>query len=186
MFLMMLENNEERTQFSQFYNKYEKVFLRYALQITKNQAMAEDAIHDAFVSILSNKKTFSCLSQRNLLNWCVTIVKNKSIDQLRKQKMSLTAFDDVEAYIADDGEAPDEKIIRQESYQRLYIQLKSLDYRTRQILEMRYCADMSYKEIAQELGVTAKFIDNRIMSAKAKLRRLLESEETSDHEKQRK
>lgn len=41
---------------------------------------------------------------------------------------------------------------------------------------MKYILSMSYKEIGEELGMTPKHVDTRIMRAKEKVRRLMEKD----------
>lgn len=49
----------------------------------------------------------------------------------------------------------------------------SIDEISRQVLIMKYIQSMSYKEIGEELGMTAKHVDTRIMRAKEKIRKLI-------------
>lgn len=41
---------------------------------------------------------------------------------------------------------------------------------------MKYILNMSYKEIGEELGMTPKHVDTRIMRAKEKVRKLIKKD----------
>ncbi|OPZ92186.1 MAG: RNA polymerase factor sigma-70 [Firmicutes bacterium ADurb.Bin419] len=41
---------------------------------------------------------------------------------------------------------------------------------------MKYILNMSYKEIGEELSMTSKHVDTRIMRAKEKVRKLMEKD----------
>lgn len=56
LYLSMLDNEQERKKMTDLYEENKYVLLRYALKITGNQSMAEDAIHNAFISIIEKKK----------------------------------------------------------------------------------------------------------------------------------
>ena len=45
---------------------------------------------------------------------------------------------------------------------------------------MKYIQSMSYKEIGEELEITPKHVDTRIMRAKEKVRKLMEKEVKSN------
>ena len=62
--------------------------LMYALKITRqNQAMAADAVHNAFISIIKDKEKYFYLDIKDFHFSAVIIVKNKCIDLLKKKKM---------------------------------------------------------------------------------------------------
>lgn len=52
----------------------------------KNQDMAEEAVHNAFISIIQKKEKYLILDCRDFRRSAVIIVRNKCIDILRKQK----------------------------------------------------------------------------------------------------
>lgn len=179
-----LDNNEKK-KIGGIYKKYESFFLRCAVGILKNQTMAEDAIHNAFISLMEHKNVLNSLSEEELLKWCVVILKNKCIDQLRKQKhLSAVSIDDIAFTVSADEIDMESKLIRDETRDSLNKYLESLDMISRQILDMKYVLGMSYGEIAQELGVTTKYVDNKLMSAKSKIRIFFESEANLRNEKQ--
>lgn len=47
--------------------------------------IAENAVHEAFLSLAENFQKYSYISGRQMDNFCVSIVKNKSIDSIRKR-----------------------------------------------------------------------------------------------------
>jgi RNA polymerase sigma-70 factor (ECF subfamily) len=71
----------------------------------------------------------------------------------------------------------DEQVIDQIGYDRLVALISRLCESQRNIFEMRYVQFFTNDEIAEELGVDAKTVENRLYKAKLKLRKLLESEE---------
>ena len=54
--------------------------------------------------------------------------------------------------------------------------MNTIDEISKQVLVMKYLLNMSYKEIGEELGMTPKHVDTRIMRAKAKVRKLMEED----------
>lgn len=54
--------------------------------------------------------------------------------------------------------------------------MNSIDEISKQVLLMKYILSMSYKEIGEELGMTPKHVDTRIVRAKKKVRKLMEKD----------
>lgn len=161
---------EEREKIQEFYIRYEKILLGYAVRLVKSQAIAEDAVHDTFVTVLQKAKTFCESTSEQMFCWCIVVLKNKCIDQLRRQKkFSDTPVDSMFLLLEEAEASPEEQVIKKENLTEMEKVFESIDPLSRQILKMKYCLELSYREIAKELGVSRKFVDNRIMLSKRKI-----------------
>jgi len=173
IYLATLETEDEKAKMTDIYETHKYAMLRYALSITKNQEMAEDAIHNAFLAIIKNKEKFFQLSCRDLRIQIVIIVKNKCIDLIRQQnKNTHEHLDDLEYELATDAVPVEDQIVMNEDYETMRKHVALLDETSRLVLEMKYILGMTYKEIGEELGMTAKHVDTKILRAKEKVRKL--------------
>ena len=177
IYLSILDTEQEKNKMGELYEANKAIMLRYALKITQNQAMAEDAVHNAFLSIIKHKTKYLCLSNEDFLTRTIIIVKCKCIDILRKDN-SLTKHElDIEEYVEDSHELPIvERIVASEVYERIRRQLNLLDEISRLVLEMKYLLGKTYKEIGEELALTPKHVETRIRRAKSKVRKSLKDE----------
>jgi len=174
-YFAILETEEDRAKMSDVYETHKSAMLRYALKITNNNEIAEDAVHDAFLSIIKHKEKYFSLSGRDLRALLVVITKNKCIDILRKQNAFVEdSIDDMEHALQAKDTPVEEQIILNEEYESIKINLDALDEISRLVLEMKYRLDMSYKEIGEHLNMTPKHVDTRLMRAKDKLRKMVE------------
>ena len=71
---------------------------------------------------------------------------------------------------------PDEAILRKERRRRIEIALKKLSPKIKEVLILRYAADMSYREISETLGIRLGTVKSRIFAGMEKLYKLLEGE----------
>jgi RNA polymerase sigma-70 factor (ECF subfamily) len=177
----MIENEQERRKLEDFYEENKHFLLHYAKKITKNQEMAEEAIQNAFVSIIERKEKYLELDCRDLLRSTVIIVKRKCIDIFRNNKQyseKLVNKLKEETKDIDDMYEPatDEKIIFISEYELIRKHMNQIDEVSRLVLEMKYIEEKTYKEIGEELGMTEKHVDTKIMRAKEKVRKLVEKE----------
>ena len=172
--LAMLESEEEQSSLAEIYEKHKTEMLVCALRITRNKEMAEDAVHNAFLSIIKHKDKLLRLSGKTLRTQIIVITKNKCIDLLRKHNYYANdSIDDMENILVTNDVPIENQIIIIDEYEALRKHITSLDEVSRLVLEMKYILEMTYKEISEETGMTVKHVDTKIMRAKAKVRKLI-------------
>lgn len=169
--LASLETEAERRTFTDIYNEHKYALFAAAHKICGNQQMAEDAVHNAFEQLIKKSKEDMSLSCIDFRRRYVIIVKNKTIDLMRREKIySDAGMDDLD-YEFESDEIPVElQIVKEEEYTDLRNHLRELDEISRLVLEMKYVLNMSHKEIANELGLSPEHVNTRIARAKAKVR----------------
>jgi RNA polymerase sigma-70 factor (ECF subfamily) len=174
MYLAMLDNEADRSNMAMIYDEYKIDMLKYALYITRNKELAEDAVHDAFLSIIKHKDRLFRFSKNELRNQVIIITKNKCIDLLRKKSYyNDDPIEDIEHIVKTEDRLIENQIILAVEYETIRKYVESLDESSRLVLEMKYILGMTYKEISEEMGITAKHVDTKIMRAKAKVRKLV-------------
>ena len=177
IYMAALDTEDERARIAELYDTHKAVMLRYALSITKNKEIAEDAVHNAFLAVIRHKEKFLSLSCRDFRIRIVIITKNKCIDLLRQRnQFADEGIDEMEDLLEAEDAPVEEQIILREEYETLRKHMASLDETSRLVLEMRYILGMSYKEIGQELNMAPKHVDTKIMRAKEKVRKLAKKE----------
>ena len=85
IYLQVIDAPEDRDQFITLYETYRGLMFYVANQILQNEQDAEDAVHDAFLSVAEHIKKFSRLERHKPKAFLVTIVENKAIDLYRKK-----------------------------------------------------------------------------------------------------
>ncbi len=118
----------------------------YALQLSGSRNIAEDAMQDTFISIMSHCGSYQ--AKGNGRAWIMTITRNKVFDLLRKQK-HFSAMDELEnqeeySYWMN---APFEE---QDAFLDI---LKPLNKKERDIVILRILAGLTLTQIAYELAL---------------------------------
>ncbi len=163
---------------SEIYEQHRHFLLAYALKIVQNQATAEDAVHNTFISIIEHKEKYFALGSMDFRRSAVIVVRNKCIDLLRKQKPYVdTPIEDLEIYLESDDMSVEQETLTILEYDLMRKHLNSIDEISRQVLLLKYIEGLSYKEIGEQLGMTPKHVDTRLMRAKEKVRKFIEKEE---------
>lgn len=171
LYLFMLETENEKLTFTQIYEETRHACYHMALLSTKNHTMAEDAVHNAFISVIENKdKIFPmpCGKRKSLI---VIITRNKSIDLLRKKDNDYIS-EEIFEEIVDDYDLCD-ILETQEGYEYLINCIMSLPEKYRTVFDLRYVKDMDNMEIAKLLGISNKAVSTQIARAKLMLREMI-------------
>jgi RNA polymerase sigma-70 factor (ECF subfamily) len=144
-----------------------------AYRLLGNRADAGDCFQETFVSAIKfcrNRKV------RNFSGLLTRFATARAMDQLRRRFRRENVGSSVASpsAVSRPNPGPAQTIQRQELTDRLRDSLSKLPPREAQAFCMRHLNDMSYKQIADELGVTTNAAGVLIHRAKAKLRELFE------------
>ena len=86
--------------FDEFYHLTYRLFYVIGYGILKRKDLTEEALQEAYVSIYKNIDKINL--QANVMSYLYTIVKNKSLNVLKKQREDQVAFDEtVEMFLGD-------------------------------------------------------------------------------------
>ncbi|MBQ7976872.1 MAG: RNA polymerase sigma factor [Clostridia bacterium] len=176
MLLILLEmlDGEEENIFLEFYEENKKMLFSVAYKLVGNEHLAENALQEAFISIIKNKDKMLELKGERLKKWSVIIVKNKCIDIMRKEgRMETLHLEDEK--IATEAVTEDETLKKYEA-ETIKRYLGELDELSKQILYLKYLFGYSYKEISQTVNVSEKNAEMRVYRAKNKLREMIARE----------
>ena len=95
LYLQMLPSPSEKDKFEQIYTLYRGLMFYIARRILPGEADAEDAVHQAFVSIIENLKKNSEVRCPKTRSYVVIITERKAIDILRsRSRLSPEAFEE--------------------------------------------------------------------------------------------
>ena len=171
----MLDTDEDRLTFTQIYEDLRLFCYHAALAITKNPAMSEDAVHNAFLSVIKHKDKIFALSREKRKSQIVIIAKNKAIDLMRAQnKYAPPILDEHLGEVDAINEFDLSHILEsREAFEHLIDCINSLPEIYKTAFELMYLHEMSNKEIAELLDISASGVSMRLARAKTMLREKL-------------
>jgi len=149
--------------FEQLYKTSFRGLCAYAYTIVKNEATAEEMVQQVFFGIWDKKDRFDF--DLPLTAYLYRAVHNSSLNYLKHQKIRSGA----EPLIASQWKQPaagaDQQTIHKELEQRLSAALNELPAQCRLIFQLSRFECLKYHEIAGELGLSAKTVENQMGKA---------------------
>lgn len=138
--------------FRELYEREAPKMVGVAMRLLKRQSLAEDAVHDTFVSVWNKASTYDP-KVGSARGWIYTILRNRSLNMLRSESR-LDWQDDFETLSVlttdDDPEALISSLSEASALRRC---LESLDPRRRSVLVLAYVHGLTHGELAGKLGV---------------------------------
>jgi RNA polymerase sigma factor (sigma-70 family) len=158
----------------QLFHDYAPAIFRFCRRAMPTREDAEDATMEIFMKLKGKLGQYD--PTRSFTAWLYKVAANHCWDMLRRRKVRQDKeTDDLENVPL---EHPDpsqlEVLIEQRTGEEVRKALAKLGPRARMALVMRYYSDMSYDEIADELGVRRAFVGVVLLRARHELRQALE------------
>jgi RNA polymerase sigma-70 factor (ECF subfamily) len=150
----------------------------YARWLTKNDADAEDVVQDAYVRAL---RFFSSLRGEDARAWLLTIVRNTWFGRFprRAGRGVATVADEDADHRADVSLDPEGQMIQQQTVAQVRHALEALPTDFREVLVLRELEGLSYKEIADVVGIPLGTVMSRLARARERLAGVLATSELS-------
>ena len=86
VYLQLFDSPEEQSRFEELYTTYRKLMFHVAKGILGNDQDAEDAVHDAFLSIAKNFDKISTEDRHKTKVFVVIVVESRAINLYRQKK----------------------------------------------------------------------------------------------------
>jgi RNA polymerase sigma-70 factor (ECF subfamily) len=155
--------------FGDLYKLYVEQVFRYLYSRTENVHEAEDITAQTFLAAFESFDRFR--QEDHFASWLFTIARNKAMDHFRQRKNTVS-FDET-AEIAVDND-PLSGVIRSEQSAVLASLIRALPEEERELLRLRFLAEMSYPEIAHLLHRNEDAVKKTIYRLLARLHSQLE------------
>lgn len=168
MLLQQLQGNEVAA-FDALYDKYWGAVYTAAYKRLKDANYAKDITQDIFLQLWHRRHE---LEIENLSAYLYTSVRNNVLKWMEKEQR-ITPIPELLDQTNASKDAADAKLLRKEFMIKYENLINTLTSSQQQIFRMRYQLDLSTAEIAEQLNVSRKTVQNQLGKSMANLRELL-------------
>ena len=150
--------------------QHEAALLRYATTLV-GSSLASDVVQDTFLKLCSAEREEV---EGHLAAWLFTVFKHRALDIGRKERR-LRSLEESNVDEAPDS-GPVSKLERRETASRMSTALAALPEREREALLLKLDAGLSYKEIAEVMGLSVSNVGFILHTAVKSMQRELARE----------
>lgn len=166
--------NKNKAAFDALYRSQRAPMVRYATGLLAGDlAAAEDVVDEAFFDVWQRAGNYSGIGSG--LGWIRRIIRNKSIDWLRRTRESSMSFSNEITLenTHDLGLSPEEHLISIATVNALKATLENLSDEHREVIWLCYYEDKSLAQIAQIIECPLNTVKTRLHHARNRLQAII-------------
>ena len=173
MLIERLAATADEVALSELYDRYQAQMYGLAMRITRDPALAQDAVQEAFVGVWRNAVRYS-VGRASVRTWILSITHHRAIDVLRRRRPT-TTLPDTET-VDEALRSPDvwPEVVRALDGDAVRIAIGGLPEIQRQAIELAYFEGLTQVEIAERTGAPLGTVKSRVRLGLQSLRRSLE------------
>jgi len=148
--------------FEAIYDRHSAQVFGLAMRVTSRHRAAEEATQDAFLNLWRTADRYDP-SRGTLMAWLLAVVRNRSIDWLRREARHALDLENDDALLGR-LEAPDrtdDQAVTRERARHARQLLVSIPPEQRQVIELAYFKGLTQTEIAVKIGIPLGTVKGR-------------------------
>ena len=145
-----------------------------AYKILKDRLFAEDAVHNAFLSLTKNLNRINKMNCNEIKSYLLIISRNAAYAIYKDNKKNQSFDIDEKDVVANDD--LEIEIEENENIEKIFDMVKRLDSNYSDVLVLKLFYDMNDREIAESLNISVENVRTRIFRGRNKLKMLLGKE----------
>lgn len=162
----------QSSSYGELVERFQTRLYNAMLQMAGSHDDAEDIVQESFVQAYLKLDSFQGNSQ--FFTWLYRIAFNNALARSRRKRSQLSLDQGRELLgtdPVDNGEAPDQPLLRAERIAQLHAALELLSDEHRAILVLREMQETSYEDIAEILSINIGTVRSRLSRARSQLDR---------------
>lgn len=167
------ENEDERVFLEETFDKYNRLMFSVAYKYGLQRQDAEDVVMDSILSVHKNITKIQALNVEKTQVYIVSIVRNASLDFLRREKRRGMVFQNTEENEMEQlasEENVEERISLQDEIELVMKAIHELPESERQVMYMKYSKNMENEDIASSLGLSPESIRKYLSRGRNRVR----------------
>ena len=144
---------------------------RFALRFLRDEEEAKDIVQEAMIRVWKKKEDMD--TYLNMEAWCMTIVRNLSLDRIKSKQFNSESLD--QTYdLSDRTISPDKSTEIEDTMENIHHFIANLPDKQRQIIQLRDIEGFSYQEIGKILNLDANNVKVNLFRARKSVRENLQ------------
>lgn len=162
--------------FSALYDRVSPVVFGLVMRVVRDRTIAEEVAQEVMVEVWRNAPRYES-SKGSPLAWIGTIAHRRAVDRVRSEEASRRRTEKVASETQPTPfDSVSETVIDLQEQEQVRIGLAALNPSQRQAIELAYYGSLTYREVAENLGVPLGTIKTRIRDGLLKLAEALGAE----------
>jgi len=169
----------ERRAYEQLVQRHSDAILNFLIRFMPDRDDAEDIAQEAFIRAFGNLDRFDP-GRGRFRSWLFRIAANLSLNELKRRERAVMREEIAAEFLmaASEDERAGERA--REVAKILHPALQTLSDSERQVILLSYYHDLTYREIAETLGIPLGTVKSRMYCGVMRLKKILVPQEEGD------
>ncbi|HLX21776.1 MAG TPA: sigma-70 family RNA polymerase sigma factor [Usitatibacter sp.] len=159
----------DRNAFAELYRATSSKLFAVSLRIVRERPLAEEVLQDSFVNIWRRSSDYAA-ARSAPLTWMTAIVRNRSLDIVRRTREEPDVDDALATNLADESAAPARDAETRQQSHSIQQCLEELDAEQRQTIALAFFHGLTHSELAAHLKKPLGTVKTHVRRGLAKLR----------------
>ncbi|TFG63993.1 MAG: RNA polymerase sigma factor [Spirochaetales bacterium] len=166
-----MSREESTLEFSQLYENTFRLIYTVAYRITGKVESAEELTQEAFIKLYERFSQFEDANQAKY--WLIRVVKNLAFNHEKRKGTEIRAYTKFLNNSRESEDSSENLLLRKEASEAVRVTLNRLPEKLRAPLVLKEYGELSYKEIAEILGISEGNVKVRVFRAREVLSNLM-------------
>jgi RNA polymerase sigma-70 factor (ECF subfamily) len=162
----------DRAAFAQLYDETKAKLFGVSLRIVRERPLAEEVLQDSFVNVWNHAADYA-RAKSAPLTWLSAIVRNRSLDIVRRTRESPDIDEELTAALPDERASPTREAEEKSEAHSLHRCLAELEAEQRQTIALAFFHGLSHSELAAHLRRPLGTVKTHVRRGLLKLRECL-------------
>lgn len=166
--LVLLLRKDKIPAFAEIYERYWSVLYAAAWKRIKSKELAEEIVQDLFTGVWINRNEITI--HTSLKSYLLTSIRYRILNHIEKELVRRRYRESLQAPPGNTDNVTEETVYFHDLRNCLEQEISQLPPRCRQVFELSRKACKTHKEIAAELNISEKTVENHLTKAISMLR----------------
>lgn len=167
-----------KSAISTLIDKYNRRVRDYLRMMVKDDDVADDIAQETFIKVIKVIDEGRYVDNGKFLSWVLRIAHNRALDYFRAQKSNNSVSESSTGYnvlgtLRYAENSIEDNIISDQTDQSIRDLVELLPEEQREVVMLRYYSDLSFKDIAEQTGVSINTALGRMRYALINLRKMI-------------
>lgn len=161
--LIELMRNDDEAAFAEIYRRYSLMLISYSLKVIQEKEQTKDIVQEVFISIWKRRASLSLSG--DLSHYLLKAVRNLSIRYIEKNITEKNFTKRLALFTQHLPSSPYNALEIQELEEKIEAAINNLPPKMKEIYYLSRYENLSYKEIANKLGIAETTVKKQVSNA---------------------
>lgn len=153
----------DQTAFEMIFKEYYQALCRYANSFLNDREEAEEVVQGSFIGIWEKRSALYITT--SLKAYLYQAIRNRCLNVIKHEKVKQQHAEHQLVMMPNHDEATTNTVLSNELEKKIYLAMQALPEQCRLVFKLSRFEELKYQEIADQLNISVKTVENQIGKA---------------------